>query len=141
MNNGDRIHLAIRGAIADYDFPEVDFPGGVRTTSVSTVKAQTAIVRPGTAAFVEPRSKRTRFRTRDNWTWNAEVAFSCQVSLEEFEDSLGDSPIVLPRDPGNGLPDQVTIFLEEATYSHPPRSEPSSGSRAVFRFVAQISPR
>lgn len=143
-NQSDRIHDSIYGAISAYDFPHVsyDTDTGLRTTSaVDTENPKTVLVRQLGSQFIQAmRERRTpRLAERENWGWVAHVAFDNQVSVEEFELSQLDAPVLLPRTAE--LDQQVTIWLIETELEHPPEQQSATGTRAIFRYVAQLSRR
>lgn len=142
-NYGDLIHAALATAIANYSFPRITYPTskGPRTTdTMNTVKARTIKIDQRSSSFNVPtRNRQARYVERSTWIWVVEVNFNDAVSFEEFEDFIAENPPRIPRS-DSGLPRQVDIFLQEAEeYVHPPRKSPSTGSRARWRFVAELT--
>lgn len=138
-SQADRIHNALYAALSVYDFPRVSYDAetGLRTTDDGdTERAETILVREATAAFDDAEGFRRAPRTREriDWTWEVNLAFDNQVSLEGFEDS---DPLFLPRTAE--LDQQVTITLDAVEYTHPPEHASSSGTRATLTFTASLS--
>lgn len=141
-NYGDAIHSAVRSAVAGWNFPVITYPNGVRTTGAATVKAKTALIQPQVSGFGLPEAnRRTERQIRASWVWRVDLRFDRNVSVEEFEEALLVAPVHVERDPLNGLPDRVTIELNEAAYEHPPEGQPASGLRVILTFTARFSPR
>lgn len=141
-NYADAIHAAVRAKVAAWDFPVVTYPAGVRTVGVATVKAATALVQPQTSTFGLPEAnRRTEMRARLTWSWRLDLRFDRNVSTEGFEEDIATFPLHVERDPLNGLPDRVTIEIDEVVYEHPPQGQPASGLRAIMTFTARFSPR
>ena len=138
----DDIHKILRDFIVAYDFPVVTYPAGVRTTSEgmtpTTLKAATVLIKPLSATFNLPKvNRRSGFRERDAWLWEAIVEFSREVSIEAFEDDITNSLLRIPR---TETKPQVDLILDEANYRQPPEQQPAGGLRVVFRFRAELSP-
>ncbi len=138
----DEVHKALRDFIVAYDFPVVTYPAGVRTTSEgmtpTTMKAATVLIKPLSATFNIPKlNRRSGFREREAWLWEAIVEFSREVSIEAFEDDITNTLLRIPRTESKP---QVDLILDEANYRHPPEQEPAGGLRVVFRFRAEVTP-
>lgn len=145
-NYGDEIHEAIHAAIYDHDWltittahrtsPEV---GYVRVSGPATEKPTAILIDQATSTFDDAdRHGRAALTDRTEWEWEAKAAFAGHVSVEELEITL-QSPIVISR-AASGLPRQITIKLEAATYQSPARQQSTSGSKVQFRFSATLSP-
>lgn len=142
-NYGDAIQAALVNAAKAWNFPTVSYttPGDLRQTAVGTIKAKTVLAyQVGTLFQVPASNRRTWKRERGPWTWTLELRFDRPVSLEEFEQSLVESPLRVSRDPANGLLHQVDLLLEESTYQEAVTKQPAMGPRAQLRFTAQTSP-
>lgn len=142
-NYGDLIHAAITSAILAHEFKAISYSDSrTRVTTDVVAKVKTVKVDQRSSAFVSPvRQRLSRFTERASWTWVADIHFDRATSIEEFEDSVAQTPLRIPRDASDGRPQQVDIFLEEAEeYVHPPRKSPTTGTRARLRFVAELSP-
>jgi len=143
VNYGDMIHDALRTRVLAGSFPEVTYPDGkTRATSASVFKLpRTLKIDMRSSTFDTPaQNRQSRYVERTTWVWVVEVAFDRAVSFEEFERDIAENPPRITR-AQSGLPRQVDIFLEEAEdYVHPPRKSPSTGSRATWRFAAELSP-
>lgn len=77
-------------------------------------------------------------RERDEWTFDLLILFDREVSSEQFEEEISDTPIVLARDANHDR--QVTLFLREVNYEHPPQQDSGDGSKMRFVFKAEMSP-
>ncbi len=142
VNQSDRIHDAIVGAIIGFSFPVVSYDNDTRLRTTSEVDgeaAETILVREVSSTFVDATGQRRtpRLRQREDWLWEAEIAFDGQVSLELFEQTYSDAPLFLPRIAG--VTDQVVITIESSAYEHPPEHQSSSGTRATLTFAASLS--
>ena len=136
----DRIHNAIKQALAGGRYHVVDYKQGMRYTLRELAKPQTVLVRSLTSAFEPNRSSLCGAdkRQRTGWIWTADVHFDRQVSLDLFEQGMQETDIVLPRE--GELTQQITIFLLDATHIHPPETQSSHGTRVTYRFQADLSP-
>jgi hypothetical protein len=74
--------------------------------------------------------------TRRRWDWQLTVRFNTEVTAERFETSLEAAPIYIPRSADRSR--QVTLYLVEAKYNHPPRMSRSNGTEIYFRFSAEL---
>ena len=139
VNQTDRIQNAIHDRISSYDFRLVIYQDGLRTTVPDTVPPKTILVHETSATFGDAKlNRRTLRHERETWIWTATIAFDREVSLVEFEESLLNDPIRLPRD--NDFNQSVTVSLSEVDFTHPAEQQPASGLRAVYRFSASLSP-
>jgi hypothetical protein len=107
---------------------------------------------PVTAVYAEANEVRSAFgiderygrefrQERLAWAWLLKVRFDTEVILEEFEHALLRSPLVVLRDPGNGIDQQVRLLLEESVIEHPPRGGASNGTEVTYRFTAELCPQ
>lgn len=93
-------------------------------------------------SFEEARLQRRKYQLdRTNWTFQLKLEFNREVVLELFEDSLRVTPPRVLRDPTNGLTNQVTLRLIDVVPTHPIQQESSTGTKAVYRFEARITPQ
>lgn len=135
----DDIHKALRDFIAEYDFALVTYPGGVRTTAATADQnAATVLIKPMSSTFNLPKvNRRSGFRERDSWIWEAIVEFTREVDIAAFEDDITNTLLRIPRTESKP---QVDLILDEANYRTPPEQAPGGGLRVVFRFRADLSP-
>ncbi|HUT78333.1 MAG TPA: hypothetical protein VM285_11630, partial [Polyangia bacterium] len=63
------------------------------------------------------------------------------ASCEQFQEKILARPLRIPKDLSQGVEHQVHIRLMTARYTHPPRVGASNGTRVVFQFLADLSPR
>lgn len=94
------------------------------------------------AAFdIDDRYGRSLRQERTAWSWILRLRFEQEVSLEAFETSLLESPITIARDTSDGRPLQVRLLLDASSYEHPPRGGSSNGTKAEYRFEADLCPQ
>ena len=77
---------------------------------------------------------------RSDWEWLLNIRFNQEVVLEDFENKLLASPLVILRDAAAGRDAQVRLFLDGVSYEHPPRGGASNGTQVSYRFTADLSP-
>ncbi len=141
---GDLIHASIMGSIESFKFRAITYiDSRTRITTTKIVRPRTIKVDQRSSAFVQSiRNRQSRFTERSSWTWIADVFFNGAASVEEFEQLVSRNPLRIPRDATDDRPQQVDIFLEELEeITHPPRQGGSTGTRARWRFVAELSPQ
>jgi len=135
----DDIHAELRTCVAAGTFPQVTYPAGVRTTSLTVnLTPQTFLAKPLSSTWSEPERNRSRgFSERRTWLWEVTLEFSREVDLEAFEDLNTNTMLRLPR---TSSKPQVDLIFEEADYRHPPEQQPAAGTRVVYRVRAELSP-
>lgn len=140
-----RIHNALIDSAKAGSFPKLTFDpstGHVDAPVIGPFEAP-AVVLAGieTASFAVPQLNRREgtLYERERWLWQVILAFHVPVSVELWEKELERCPIVLPHDPANDLK-QVTIKPVGTTITNPPRQQPSSGTEAIVRVEAVVSP-
>ena len=89
---------------------------------------------------IETRHGREFIDDRNAWTWELSLRFDQEVICERFEAALTRTPLVISRDPSNGVDRAVILHLLSATYEHPPRGGASNGTEVSFRFSADLCP-
>lgn len=137
----DRIHGALREAFDNANFPRVTYPEGRRITSAAEVlKVKSLKIKPSQSIFDFPRLNRSTriLHERTRWEWTAEAWFDREVDLTAFEDALSQAPLRLAREESGGF--EAVIYLEETDQRFPPEQQSASGTRATFRFVAELCP-
>lgn len=77
---------------------------------------------------------------RSGWEWLLILRFNQEVVLEDFENKLLASPLVIARDVDNGVDAQVRLYLDDVSYEHPPRGGASNGTKVRYRFSADLMP-
>lgn len=90
---------------------------------------------------IDDRYQRSFRQDRQGWAWLLNLRFDSEVVLEEYEQGLLESPLVIGRDPSSGVDRQVRLLLEDALYEHPPRGGASNGTSVTYRFVAELCPQ
>lgn len=83
--------------------------------------------------------RRSERLDRSSWNFELDLRFDQEVLLEKFEQSLMDTPIVLARDPANGLDDQITLKLRNSVVTQPIQQEVITGTKVVYAFEAVVS--
>jgi hypothetical protein len=142
LTDKKRIYDALVATIKAGVFRRVTHDQSTGTLIEGSVVAPASIEVNETESTFRRTSSRNRqswVQERGDWEWMAHVDFDKEVMLEEFEKALLAVPIVLPHDPGNGL-GQVRITLLRGRYRHPVRMQSSSGTKASYRFLAELSP-
>lgn len=142
MSYSDAIHNAVIDRVKATKFYAVSYSSAwVRTTSTTVeVSPQSVFCQPETSSFGDTvENKRDYQRERDDWVWILDLIFSKKASIETLEDSLVDTPIVIPR--AVGRDHQVILELEDSTYEVPPLGQAASGTRARLRLIAALSPK
>jgi len=138
MNLGDSIHAALKAAFAAGTFAPISYPAGVRTTGMGSTQPATLLIKPVDSEFGLPRRNRQHaFRERLIWSWLVTAEWSREVSVEEFEFAVTQAP---PRVLRTATQPQADLFLELAEYEHPPEQQAGGGTRARYRFRAELSP-
>lgn len=108
-------------------------------TSGAAISPQSVEANEIRGAFgIDERFGREYRQERQGWAWLLVLRFGTEAIMEEFEETLMRSPLLIPRDPGNGIDRQVRLLLEESAYEHPPRGGASNGSEVTYRFVAEL---
>ena len=146
-NFADAIQNALVALATNRAFPRLSYAvqgtGGNQTsTPMTTAVPKTVLAWQDGAEFDLPqRSRRgSRLRERAGWTWSLQIQFDVPVSLVEFEnDLLAQAPRVT-RDLNIGVDQQVDLLLDSAEYENPVAQQPSRGTKATYRFTAQLTP-
>lgn len=84
------------------------------------------------------RNRRDFLRERQRWRWELLVRFDVQVNDQNFLDVLNGSPYQIPSTSDTR---PVALNLVSAEYTHPPRANPSNGSRIRYEFEAVPAPK
>lgn len=75
---------------------------------------------------------------RAGWAWLLIIQFNTEAILEDFERVLMRSPLTIAQDTSDDRDQQVILLLEDVAYEHPPRGGASNGTKATYRFVAEL---
>jgi hypothetical protein len=102
------------------------------------IKPATVRTGPLSSGFTIGRDKRRLRLDREEWRWELRLKFDREVSLEHFEASLAQEPPRVIRDADHDQ--QVTLMLEDSEYINPPQNQPATGTEAVYRFNAELTP-
>lgn len=86
---------------------------------------------------VDPLNRRSRIQRKTNWIFELRCKFKQEICLEDFEQAWLLSPPVLTREDTSSK--QVTLFLLSAEIQHPPQQTSSTGTRATFTILAELS--
>jgi len=138
----ERIQRGLVDAATTGTFYSVVYDAATDRVTVSdTTAAPTSVLAQETnSSFGIPLKNRQTYRfERQEWPWTLKLHFNEPVVIEAFEEALAASPIVLARDTPNGL-QQVILEILDSSYEHPPHNQPSTGTRAVIRLLARLSP-
>lgn len=143
LTNRKRLYDAMRQRILAAQFPWMQFDnlnaiiieGTNQMPSSAVLNEKTATYTP-----VPKRNRRHQFQETNIWAWELILQFNRQVSCELFERDLLQTPVTLPEDEANGL-EAVTFRFVSANYEHPTEQQPSTGTKATYQLVAEVSPR
>jgi len=125
-----RIQAALREA-GNVPFFAVRYANGIPSASGETVYPASVLVNETGGSFaVDSNNGRTYSQYRTSWTFELHLKFDREVSLEKFERSLMDNPIVLPK----GSFPRVFVLLARAQVQHPRQQETSQGTEALYIF-------
>lgn len=136
-----RIANAILDRVESCKFPELNWDVTGRVSLGVPLLPQSKQVRPGpTTTFLPARRNRQHgyLQERIDWVWHLHLKFDRAVSLEAFENSLANDPPSIPRDAGHDR--QVDILIIERESFEPPNLNPATGTSALFRFNARLTP-
>lgn len=114
-----------------------DIDADAPPSAVSPASAVAHEIRAGFA--VETTHGRARKRVRDSWTWRLIVQFDGEVTGYEAEELWMTTPQRIAKGTNNRR--QVTLELEDASYTHPTRQQSQSGTRIEYTFNARLSRR
>lgn len=142
LTNKKRIYDALMAAARAGLFLRVGYEQGTVTIIEGVpVPPKSVLANETRSTFgVSKRWRRTYIQQRLVWEWELLLQFDKEITAERFERAYCDAPINLPHDPANNL-EAVILRLVSSSYSHPPQQQPSNGTRATYRFVADVHPR
>lgn len=137
------IHDALVEAARDESFPTAVYskerPSLLTEGPVTSAASIEANELKASFQLSDHRGRAVR-QERSDWEWLLVLRFNQEVVLEDFENKLLASPLVILRDPAAGRDAQVRLFLDGVSYEHPPRGGASNGTQASYRFTADLSP-
>lgn len=132
------IHRALIDYVQAADFRRVTFEG-THLKIGEPMPCRTAVASPITSSWRVPEKNRLSYqRERLEWQWELILKFEGRASLEAFERAVEASPPRVERDATHSR--QVMLLIAEARYAHPTHNQPQSGTEAVYRFVAELTP-
>lgn len=140
VSNRLRIRNYLRDLVVDTQFPVVIYDKGeARIHDTQSLKPSTAVCNEVASQFEIDRDMGRRLsRRRASWAFELRVAFTGEVSLEDFEKSLIDPLLVLPLDTEEGYT-AARIHLLRSEVSHPPEQAPSGGTSVVYALEAELT--
>lgn len=112
-------------------FYAVSYPAGVPTLAAVSTAPLAKAASPMRASFGPSQNRMKLEHDRLEWLWALEAQWDVRVALEHFERGLLSAPIVVARDPGNGVNQQAELRLVSADYGQPARDEELASSRIV----------
>jgi len=119
-------------------FRPVIYSGRSMTIVENGIPAATVLVWEQTAKFGLPvRNRRSYMQEKSDWMWQLFLEFPHEVISEDFEASLCETPILIPR---SAELRQVSLVLSDADYEHPTRQGAVKGTNILYSFEAVISP-
>lgn len=134
------IQAALIDRVAATAFPFVSYVQGRMTIGEQAGTPASVVAHAESSEFGQSRDKRTFRLDRIDWRWKLELTFKGEVALGQFERSLLESPPRVLRDRDAGRDQQVTLILTGSVYQSPPEGQPAGGTRATYRFNAQLTP-
>lgn len=143
----DAIQNALVATAVARAFPTVSYAvsgsGGAQSSDpLVTLLPKTVIAWQDSQNFGEAvRNRRGTHRLeRVSWVWILEIKFDRPVSMADYEDAITQvAPRVL-RDLSIGVNQQVDLLLDSAEYENPVTQQPSRGTKATYRFTAELTP-
>lgn len=81
---------------------------------------------------------RDYIQDRKQWQWLLILRFHQEVITEVFENALLRDPVLVPRDPDQGITRQARLLLLDSKVQHPPRGGSSNGTEVTYRFTADL---
>lgn len=118
----------------DGEYWSVQWKPSAREAEVQDrVHPSSIVVQESESHWHKSETSRTLERERSSWTWSLIIRFETGVTalLERFEDALTDHPARI--DNQDGRP-PLFLNLISASYSHPVRQGPASGTEATYTF-------
>jgi hypothetical protein len=143
----DAIQNALVALAVARPFPVLSYAvaatGGAQSTDQSTTLLPATVLAWQDAQNFGEATRNRRdgsLRERVSWSWKLEIKFDRPVSMVEFEDAVLQSTPRVLRDLANGVDQQVNLLLEDAEYENPVTQQPSRGTKATYRFTAELTP-
>jgi len=131
-----RIQNALVTLANSTDFHPVQYAddGTASTLDSTTVRPGIAIANEITARYErDKRDGRSLTRTKTSWVFQLIMRFECEVSLEEFEESLQDNPPVVQDDDGKQI---ALLEILGMDVIHPVQQNAENGTEAKINFEA-----
>ena len=112
-----------------------------KVTTLEVVAQPRSVEANETGCEFGQRSVRTRQsleRDRQRWRWELIVSFDSHVSDQLFLERLNTKPFQVDETESTR---PVALNLLASEYTHPPRANPSNGSRIRYEFEAIPAPK
>lgn len=141
MSQQQRIQTKLLSLVDAASFRPVsyDSSGSITVDTGSSVVPSSRDAHEVSASVIEDtRHGLDRIRRLDSWRWELRLSFHQEVSVEEFVDSLMLNVPTMSRDSTHRA---FYVLLEGFEVEHPPRQQSHGGTRALFTFNIQQSPR
>jgi len=87
--------------------------------------------------FTPSINKRRELQHPAQWSWLVIVAFNSEVEFTNLVNRLTETPS-FQVSPDSG---STRIVVQRARYTHPPRQEPNTGSKAEFVLNVLVHPK
>ena len=120
--------------VATYDSENCTLEQGLQIVPASVEANELS-----SAHAVESRHGRKYLQDFTDWQWLVILRFHQEAICELWVRSLMEDPPCIHRDAFEDR--QVRLLLLDAQYEHPPREGASNGTKAQFRFRAELSAR
>lgn len=123
MTPTTEVYLALRALFANASYPAVAYDPNtlVRTTSGSAVPASLELNELN-STFAQSVNRRGDKLDHTTWLWSVQISFNQTVDFSDIRKMLQSVPKI----------NQARAILRTARYTHPPRQEANTGSRAEF---------
>lgn len=143
MSYRDRIHNFLLDLVEIGEFYAVRYHTEtgrmlpVVTQESDRIKATTALTNEISGLWSDDVDMgRVQAKRRGPWTWEVVLQFGQEVTGEFFEAFVADK---VPWVPGDEEHKTVKIEIERAEYDHPPKHNPSNGSKITYFFRCTVN--
>lgn len=139
-----RIQNKLVDLVLDASFPVVKYDQDGRASvkqesgqDVLSPVASPVVCNEVGSSFEEDENHGRSLKTvRSGWSFVLRLQFNSEVILEDFEETLSDSPPTIPLDEEKGLP-FVRLFLVGAEAEHPVQHDGNTGTKVEYTFLAE----
>ncbi len=108
------------------------------TTGLQVAPAEVEVNEVASAYAVADEFGREYIQDRRQWQWLLILRFHQEVITEVFENALLRDPVLVSRNPAQGIVRQARLLLLDSKVQHPPRGGSSNGTEVTYRFNADL---